>query len=83
MGFSILFAPDDVGVEDSGAVCMEDQLQSLGILNSTDDHTSESILESSILKGIDLEANMSQKKVRDAIITLHKMAVPLLFSSFN
>lgn len=86
---SILFAPDDVGVEDATSVCMEDQLRSLGILHSTDDHTSESILKLSRSKGIDLEANMSQKKVCDDpqfhinhyFIT--QMAVLLLFSSFN
>ncbi|CAK9328960.1 unnamed protein product [Citrullus colocynthis] len=61
---------DDVGVEDTTSVCMEDQLRSLGILHSTDDHTSESIIKLSRSKGIDLKANMSQKKLREAVLSL-------------
>uniref|UniRef100_A0A9I9DNZ2 Small-subunit processome Utp12 domain-containing protein n=1 Tax=Cucumis melo TaxID=3656 RepID=A0A9I9DNZ2_CUCME len=61
---------DDVGVKDSAAVCMEDQLRSLGILHSTDDHMLESILKLAKSKGIDLEANMSQKKLREAVLSL-------------
>ncbi|XP_038876234.1 WD repeat-containing protein 43 [Benincasa hispida] len=61
---------DEGGVEDSASVCMEDQLRSLGILHSTDDHTSESILKLAISKGIDLEVNMSQKKLREAVLSL-------------
>lgn len=85
---SILFATDDVGVKDSAAVCMEDQLRSLGILHNTDDHMLESILKLAISKGIDLEANISQKKVHAdlsfslIIISLHKMAVLLFFWFF-
>ncbi|XP_023515262.1 WD repeat-containing protein 43 [Cucurbita pepo subsp. pepo] len=60
---------DVVGLEDSAAVCLEDKLRSLGILD-TDDHTYESILKSAIFKGIDLEANMSQKKLREAVLSL-------------
>ena len=43
---------------DSKALCMEDQLRSLGILD-----TSNSPLDSIVLDGINLEANVPPKKV--------------------
>ena len=45
------------------AICMEDQLRSLGILKSEKDHASNLELCSTLLKGIDLEAAIPMKKV--------------------
>lgn len=43
--------------------CMEERLISLGILGSDSDLSSNSQFDNMLLKGINLEANMSQKKV--------------------
>ena len=43
--------------------CVEDRLRSLGILRNNDELTSNSMLDSKILKGINLEANWPQRKV--------------------
>lgn len=44
-------------------VSMVDQLRSKGILCNKDDFTFNSVLNSTIFKGIDVEANMARKKV--------------------
>lgn len=48
---------------DTGAICMEDRLRSLGILSKVDDPTINSALNSAAFKSIDIQTNMSQKKV--------------------
>ncbi|KZV50992.1 WD repeat-containing protein 43-like [Dorcoceras hygrometricum] len=54
---------------DSVSLCMEDQLKTLGILGNSDDSLS-SILNSSMLKAIDLEANTPYKKMKTAILLM-------------
>lgn len=44
-------------------VSMVDQLRSKGILCNKDDFTFNSVLNSTIFKGIAVEANMARKKV--------------------
>lgn len=43
--------------------CMEERLISLGILSSDSDLSSNSQFDNTLLNGINLEANMPQKKV--------------------
>lgn len=50
--------------------CMEERLISLGILNSDSDLSSNSQFDNMLLKGINLEANMSQKKMRETISSM-------------
>ncbi|XP_022741436.1 WD repeat-containing protein 43 isoform X1 [Durio zibethinus] len=50
---------------DSKALCMEDQLRSLGILD-----TSNSSLDSIVFDGINLEANVPPKKMRAAVSSM-------------
>lgn len=58
------FADNAVDMEaDSEMFCMENRLRSLGILQS-EDLMSTSLFDSAMIKDIDLEANMPQKKVR-------------------
>jgi hypothetical protein len=47
---------------DTETSCLEDRLRSLGILSSGDDLTLE-LTVNSVIKGIDLEADIPQKKV--------------------
>ncbi|KAL8501952.1 hypothetical protein ACS0TY_021180 [Phlomoides rotata] len=54
---------------DSVSVCMEDQLRSLGILGSSDD-TQSSTLVSKMLKGINLDASTPHKKVKATISSM-------------
>lgn len=56
---------DDIAVMevDTEVICMEDRLRSLGLLSETDDTTSKSMKNSAVLEGINLEAQMPQKKV--------------------
>ncbi|XP_047950588.1 WD repeat-containing protein 43 [Salvia hispanica] len=54
---------------DTVTLCMEDQLRSLGILSSTDDALS-STLVSKYLKGINLDASTPQKKVKTTVLSL-------------
>lgn len=42
---------------------MEDRLRSLGILGNKDDHASKTAINSLVIGGIDLDANLSEKKV--------------------
>lgn len=50
--------------------CMEERLISLGILSSDSDLASNSQFDNMLLKGINLEANMSQKKMRETISSM-------------
>ncbi|KAL8105384.1 uncharacterized protein LOC141678805 [Apium graveolens] len=50
--------------------CMEERLISLGILGSDSDLSSNSQFDNMQLKGINLEANMSQKKMRETISSM-------------
>ncbi|CAI9771084.1 unnamed protein product [Fraxinus pennsylvanica] len=54
---------------DIGTLCMEDKLRSLGILGNIDS-TLSSILDSKMLKGINLEATVPLKKVKAAILSM-------------
>ncbi|XP_057957675.1 uncharacterized protein LOC131150757 [Malania oleifera] len=55
---------------DTVKFCMEDQLRSLGIIGNKDDLATESTLNSTLLKGINLEANVPQKKMRAAVLSI-------------
>ncbi|XP_004302893.1 PREDICTED: WD repeat-containing protein 43 [Fragaria vesca subsp. vesca] len=55
---------------DTGAICMEDRLRSLGILSKVDDPTINSALNSAAFKSIDIQTNMSQKKMRAAVLSM-------------
>lgn len=57
-------ADDFNEVGDTPIVCMEDRLRALGILDSKDDLTSDTVIDSTKLRGIDIEANLPQRKVR-------------------
>lgn len=50
--------------------CMEERLISLGILSSDSDLSSNLQFDNKLLKGINLEANMSQKKMRATISSM-------------
>ena len=54
---------------DSKALCMEDQLRSLGILN-----TSNSPLDSIVFDGINLEANVLSKKMKVIVLSMEPVA---------
>lgn len=54
---------------DTGTLCMEDKLRSLGMLGNIDS-TLSSILDSKMLKGIDLEATVPLKKVKATILSM-------------
>ncbi|KAL7252143.1 hypothetical protein ACSBR1_013901 [Camellia fascicularis] len=59
---------DDMGdVEDTPTICMEDRLRTLGILGNKDDHTP---IDSTKLRGINIEVNLPQKKMRAAILSM-------------
>lgn len=58
----MLVFSDDMQVDDV-TFCVEDRLRSLGILRNNDELTSNSMLDSKILKGFNLEANWPQRKV--------------------
>lgn len=60
---------DDVEV-DKVTVCFEDRLRAEGILASDKDLTSNTILLSKLLKGVNLEANVPQKQMRAAISSM-------------
>ncbi|PRQ39316.1 putative transcription factor WD40-like family [Rosa chinensis] len=55
---------------DTGAICMEDRLRSLGILSKLDDQTIKSTLNSAAFKSIDIQTNMPQKKMRAAVLSM-------------
>lgn len=57
-------------VGDTPIVCMEDRLRALGILDSKDDLTSDTVIDSTKLRGIDIEANLPQRKMRAAILSM-------------
>ncbi|CAL5393384.1 unnamed protein product [Camellia sinensis] len=58
----------DMGdVEDTPTICMEDRLRTLGILGNKDDHTP---IDSTKLRGINIEVNLPQKKMRAAILSM-------------
>ena len=60
----LVCADDMVELEvDTEISCLEDRLRSLGILSSGDDLTLGLTANSATLKGIDLEADLPQKKV--------------------
>ncbi|KAM7477695.1 hypothetical protein LguiA_025908 [Lonicera macranthoides] len=60
---------DNMQVDDA-TFCVEDQLRSLGILRNNDERTSNSMLDSKILKGINLEANWPQRKMREYVLSM-------------
>ncbi|KAK0607855.1 hypothetical protein LWI29_021569 [Acer saccharum] len=55
---------------DSEAVCMEDRLRSLGMLCSKDDLTSKAALNSTKFNGVDLDANLPEKKIGAAVLSM-------------
>ncbi|OIT01051.1 PREDICTED: WD repeat-containing protein 43-like isoform X1 [Nicotiana attenuata] len=56
--------------EDEVTICMEDQLRSIGIINSDYDLSPNSILDPKILKGISVDASMPPKKMKSAVLSL-------------
>ncbi|XP_050373548.1 uncharacterized protein LOC126791178 [Argentina anserina] len=73
MSFSGPVKSKDVTVEfelDTGAICMEDRLRSIGILSKIDDQTIDSTLNSVAFKSIDIQTNMPQKKMRAAVLSM-------------
>ena len=50
-------------VEDVPSICMEDRLRTLGILDNKQDYMSDKIIDSIKLMGIDINADLPQKKV--------------------
>lgn len=63
---SLLLFTDVIGKQgqDEVTICMEDQLRSLGIISSDYDLLPTSILDDKILKRINADASVQQKKVR-------------------
>ena len=59
----LLVCADDTVEVDTEALCMEDRLRSLGLLSNADDLASDFTNNSATFKGIDLEADMPQRKV--------------------
>ncbi|XP_052207723.1 uncharacterized protein LOC127811677 isoform X3 [Diospyros lotus] len=57
-------------VEDVPSICMEDRLRTLGILDNKQDYMSDKIIDSTKLMGIDINADLPQKKVRAAISSM-------------
>ncbi|XP_059439762.1 uncharacterized protein LOC132172303 [Corylus avellana] len=55
---------------DTEISCLEDRLRSLGILSSGDDLTLGLTANSATFKGIDLEADMPQKKIRASVLSM-------------
>ncbi|KAK3002482.1 hypothetical protein RJ639_020335 [Escallonia herrerae] len=68
IGAKPMMDKDDMEV-DKVSVCMEDQLRAQGIINSDDGLASNSKFDSKLLKGINLEANIPQRKMRAAILS--------------
>ncbi|XP_060197596.1 uncharacterized protein LOC132626666 isoform X1 [Lycium barbarum] len=56
--------------EDEVAICMEDQLRSLGMISSDYDLSPSSILDPKILKGISVDASMPPKKMKAAVLSM-------------
>ncbi|XP_059280749.1 uncharacterized protein LOC132034419 isoform X2 [Lycium ferocissimum] len=56
--------------EDEVAICMEDQLRSLGIISSDYDLSPSSILDPKILKGVSVDASMPPKKMKAAVLSM-------------
>ncbi|XP_038723535.1 WD repeat-containing protein 43 isoform X2 [Tripterygium wilfordii] len=55
---------------DAVIICMEERLRSLGVLSSKDDRTLNSALDSTKFRGIDLEANLTHKKMRATVLSM-------------
>ncbi|XP_048126949.1 uncharacterized protein LOC115739290 isoform X2 [Rhodamnia argentea] len=60
---------DDLEVGTS-TLCLEDQLRSLGFIGGNDDSLYKSAPDPAFFKDINLEANLSNKKIRDAIVSM-------------
>ncbi|KAI6698888.1 hypothetical protein NL676_019007 [Syzygium grande] len=60
---------DDLEVGTS-TVCLEDQLRSLGFISGNDGSLYRSAPDPAFLKDINLEANLSNKKIRDTILSM-------------
>lgn len=63
---------DDTGKVEVDAVTfdMEDRMRSLGILSDADHISFNSVLNSTMFEGIDLKANIPQKKMRAAVLSV-------------
>ncbi|KAH7835705.1 hypothetical protein Vadar_029030 [Vaccinium darrowii] len=57
-------------VGDTLTVCMEDRLRTLGILDNKDDLTSDILMDSMKLRGINIEATLPQRKMRAVILSM-------------
>ncbi|XP_039162290.1 uncharacterized protein LOC104436824 isoform X6 [Eucalyptus grandis] len=62
-------ADDDVEVGTS-TICLEDHLRSLGFIGRNDGSFDRSAPDPAFFKDINLEANLSNKKIRDAILSM-------------
>ncbi|KAM3707811.1 hypothetical protein ACB098_02G053500 [Castanea mollissima] len=61
---------DDMVEVDTEALCLEDRLRSLGLLSNADDLTSDFTNTSVTFKGIELEADMPQRKIKEAVLSM-------------
>ncbi|CAH9095577.1 unnamed protein product [Cuscuta epithymum] len=74
-GAKLVVSKDDMDQDGADAVtiCMEEQLRSLGILNDIDP-TSKPCFETEKVKGFNLEANVPQKEMRRAVLSMEPKA---------
>ncbi|KAL2338994.1 hypothetical protein Fmac_013440 [Flemingia macrophylla] len=61
---------DDMAQSEIDVICMEDRLRSLRMLSSESEYASNIELCSMLLKGIDLEATVPAKKIREAVLSI-------------
>ncbi|KAI4338319.1 hypothetical protein L6164_016659 [Bauhinia variegata] len=61
---------EEMVLDETDVICIEDRLKSLGILNSENDLVSNVKLHSTLLKGIDLDAAVPMKKIRATILSM-------------
>ncbi|CAN4075480.1 unnamed protein product [Withania somnifera] len=71
-GIKPIVSKDVIGKqgEDEVTICMEDQLRSLGLINSNYDLSLTSILDAKILKRISIDASVPQKKMKAAVLSM-------------
>uniref|UniRef100_A0A2P2L3T9 Uncharacterized protein n=1 Tax=Rhizophora mucronata TaxID=61149 RepID=A0A2P2L3T9_RHIMU len=66
----MLVLADEMTEVDTLTPCMEEQLRHLKIITTKDDNAFSSTLDSATLMGINLEAYITQKKMRAAVLSM-------------
>ncbi|XP_054790516.1 U3 small nucleolar RNA-associated protein 5-like, partial [Prosopis cineraria] len=61
---------DEMTQGETDVISMEDQMRSLGILGDENDLESNIKSTSSLLKGVDLEATLPMRKIRETVLTM-------------